>query len=207
MTSSTIIDADIVEGRTNSKMAHGGRQCGPKRRRRISLDSIKLLSVVCLLFLLLQCLETTDALGSVPEGFISEVVTDTKAMSGTFAPNPRLNNQPMMVLNAKNGRVHVLENPDDSPESIEILDLGGNICAFGEQGLHSMIPHPDFANNRWMYAFYTKIRGDCEEDPVLGPWNVVERFTMDATTLQLNADEGVEIWRGVFRASHGRTME
>jgi Glucose / Sorbosone dehydrogenase len=149
-------------------------------------------------FLLLQCLIwTVDAAGSAPEGFIDEVVTNTKAMSGTFAPNPRLNNKPMMVLNDKNGRVHVLENPDDSSESLEILDLQDKVCTNGERGLHSIIPHPNFSNNRWMYAFYTKYRQDCLEDPVLGAWNVVERFTMDATTLELNANEGVEIWRGM----------
>ncbi|KAG7368210.1 PKD domain containing protein [Nitzschia inconspicua] len=147
-------------------------------------------------FFLVQCLSTVDAAGSVAEGFIDEVVTDTNAMSGTFAPNPRLNNKPMMVLNEKIGRVHILENPDDSPESMLVLDLQDNVCTNGERGLHSIIPHPDFTSNRWMYAFYTKYRQDCLEDPVLGAWNVVVRFTMDVTTLKMNGDEGVEIWRG-----------
>jgi hypothetical protein len=154
-------------------------------------------TIVCIL-LLFQSLRVADADGSVAEGFIDEVVTSTKAVFGTFAPNPRQDNKPMMILNDKNGRVLVLEHPDESPESIEILDMQVDVCTNGERGLQSMIPHPDFSDNRWMYAFYTKFREDCLEDPVQGPWNVVVRFTMDEATLQLNVNEAVEIWRGMW---------
>jgi hypothetical protein len=150
------------------------------------------------ILLLFQSLRVANADGSVAEGFIDEVVTDTKAVTGTFAPNPRQDNKPMMILNEKTGRVHVLENPDESPESIEILDLQSAVCTNGERGLQSTVPHPDFSDNRWIYAFYTKYREDCLEDPVQGPWNVVVRYTMDAETLELNVNEAVEIWRGML---------
>lgn len=117
-------------------------------------------------------------------------------MSGTFAPNPRNGWKPMMVLNSKNGEVNVLEDPDESMDSMEILDLDKYVCTNGERGLHSVIPHPNFESNRWMYAFYTKAVEECLEDPTGGAWNVVTRFTMDPNTLLLDFEEGVEIWRG-----------
>jgi glucose/arabinose dehydrogenase len=102
----------------------------------------------------------------------------------------------MMILGDKIGLVQVLENPDESPKDLKILDLRGGICTNGERGLYSIVSHPLFAQNRWIYAFFTKYRQDCLEDAVLGPWNVVMRLTMDPVTLELNVDEAVEVWRG-----------
>ena len=134
----------------------------------------------------------------VHDGFIDEVVTSTKAMSGTFLPNPRNGNKPMMILNAKNGQINVLEDPDESPDSIEIMDLseGPKVCNNGERGLHTVIPSPNFAENRYLFAFFTKYKEDCLEDPVDGPHNVVMRFIMDPETLMLDYDEGTLIFRG-----------
>ena len=149
-------------------------------------------------FLLLS-LSLSKALASViHDGFIDEVVTSTKAMSGTFMPNPRNGNKPMMILNAKNGNINVLENPDESPDSIEIMDLseGPELCTNGERGLHTVIPSPNFAENRHLFAFFTKYREECLEDPENGPYNVVMRFTMDPETLMLDYDEGTLIFRG-----------
>lgn len=136
----------------------------------------------------------------IPDGFISEVVTSTKGMSGTFLPNPRNDNKPMMILNAKNGQINVLENPDESPDAIEIMDLseGRKVCNNGERGLHTVIPSPSFAENRHLFAFFTKYREGCLEDPAEGPYNVVMRFTMDSETLMLDYDEGTLIFRGMF---------
>lgn len=156
------------------------------------------------LFLLLSLSSLTTIIvraAVVHDGFIDEVVSSTKAMSGTFAPNPRNNNIPMMILNAKNGQISVLENPDESPDSIEILDLSDGsddklLCTNGERGLHSVIPSPNFAENQYLYAFYTKYREDCLEDAFEGPWNVVTRFTMNPETLMLDFDGRTVIWRG-----------
>ncbi len=113
-------------------------------------------------------------------------------------PNPRNGNKPMMILNAKNGQINVLENPDESPDSLEIIDLaeGPKVCTNGERGLHTVIPSPNFAKNRHLFAFYTKYKEDCLEDPEEGPHNVVVRFTMDPDTLMLDYDEGTLIFRG-----------
>jgi len=106
-----------------------------------------------------------------------------------------------MILNAKNGQISVLEDPDESPDSIEILDLSDGsddkfLCTNGERGLHSIIPSPKFDENQYLYAFYTKYRKDCLEDAFEGPWNVVTRFTMNPETLMLDFDERTVIWRG-----------
>jgi hypothetical protein len=132
--------------------------------------------------------------------FISEVVTSTNSMSGTFAPNPRNGNKPMMLLNAKNGEINVLEDPDESPDSIKIMDLGDDdlLCTNGERGLHTVIPSPNFVENRHLFAFFTKYKEDCLQDPKDGPHNVVMRFTMDPETLMLDYDEATLIWRGAF---------
>ena len=140
-----------------------------------------------------------DARGDVHEEFIDEVVTDVRCMSGTFAPNPRNGGKPMMILNAKDGQINVLEDPDNSPDSIEVLSLGNDqLCADGERGMHTVIPHPNFNNgNYWLYAFYTKYKEGCAGDLVEGPWNVVARFSMDPDTLMLDFDSREEIWRGM----------
>lgn len=151
------------------------------------------------LLLLLSSLSQASA-KIMNDGFIAEVVTSTKGMSGTFLPNPRNGNKPMMILNAKNGQINVLEDPDNSPDSMEIMDLseGPKVCNNGERGLHTVIPSPNFAENRHLFAFFTKYKDDCLEDPEEGPHNVVVRFTMDPETLMLDYDEGTLIFRGEY---------
>jgi hypothetical protein len=152
--------------------------------------------------LLLPHLGVVDAKGDVYEGFIDEIVTDVPAMSGTFVPNPRNAGKQMMLLNAKDGKVNVLEDPDNSPDAIQILDIEGDqLCENGERGLHTVIPHPNFNidGNYWLYAFYTSFQNECSEDAVSGPWNVVVRFSMDPDTLMLDFGGREEIWRGTIR--------
>lgn len=134
------------------------------------------------------------------DGFIAEVVTTVKAMSGTFAPNPRNGGRPMMIVNSKNGQIHVIENPDDdSPGSLLVLDINRHLCTNGERGLHTVIAHPDFGRtNLFLYAFYTKFREECLEDATDGPVNVVDRFTMDASSLMVDYGSRVEIWSSKF---------
>jgi hypothetical protein len=54
----------------------------------------------------------------------------------TFAPNPRNNQRkPMLILVHQSDVVSLLENPDDSPESTDILDIGDLMCTDKERGL------------------------------------------------------------------------
>jgi hypothetical protein len=162
---------------------------------------------VCFLLLLLQY----NVASALPNRFIAEVVTDeVRAIKGTFAPNPRNDNKPMLVLLSKWGDIHVLEDPDESPKQIEILDLSSHICTDQERGLHNIIvveeAEVDIFNNNtdgttiaktrnvtYAYVYYTSDEGGCSSNDE--PWNVLHRFTMDQETLQLDYDSRKEIWR------------
>jgi Glucose / Sorbosone dehydrogenase len=156
-----------------------------------------------LLVVLVVCLFSwSDPVDAVPDGFIVELVTKTlpyRGLTGKFAPNPRNGNKPMLVLLSKEGRVDVLEDPDNSPDSITILNLGhpGRMCTNRSRGLLSIAFHPNFEVNRFVYLFYTKFREGCYMSKGLddGPWNVIERFVMDSETLKLDYDSREEIWR------------
>jgi glucose/arabinose dehydrogenase len=142
--------------------------------------------------LLLLPLAKADVL---PAAFIKEFVANIPAISGTWAPNPRRDGQPMILLTSKTGAIEVLEDPDESSDVVTILNLDSTeICANGERGLQTVVPHPDFQNNLLLYVFYSKFREGCLEDPVNGAYNVVARYSMDPTTLMLGNRE--EIWRG-----------
>eukprot|EP00536_Pseudo-nitzschia_multiseries_P014847 jgi/Psemu1/327687/estExt_fgenesh1_pg.C_7760001 len=134
---------------------------------------------------------------SLPSGFIAEPVTSKNAISGTFAKNPRNGWKPMLMLVNKSGKVSLLEDPDESSKSIEILNLESKMCTNVERGLQTIAIHPDFEENRYIYLYYTKHKEDClADDSENGPWNVISRFVMDPETLMLDYEQRVEIWRG-----------
>jgi glucose/arabinose dehydrogenase len=130
---------------------------------------------------------------ALPRGFVDEGVTVAIAITGAFAPNPRQNGKPMLLLSSKEGIVRVLEDPDESDETMVVLDIEDRICHNGERGLQSIRPHPDFAENRFIYLFYASLREGCLEDINDGPPNRLSRFTMDANTLQIDVDSEVVI--------------
>lgn len=172
---------------------------------------------------------------ALPKGFVSEIVNSrTKAVTGAFAPNlRRTDHRPMMLLASKEGMVRVLENPenlddhnqddDDSSskyinkeddyyynaESNLILDLSGEetICDNGQRGIQSIAIHPDFLETRWVYLYYTRWREDCLEDALLGPQNVLVRYTMDETSLLLE-DQEILLESGILeeRINNGGAM-
>ena len=101
-----------------------------------------------------------------------------------------------MLLINKDGKVSVLEDPDESSDSTEILKLEDKMCTNVERGLQSIAIHPDFEENRYIYLYYTKHNEDClADDSEDGPWNVVSRFVMDAETLKLDYGDRERIWR------------
>lgn len=142
------------------------------------------------------------AVDALPSGFIAEVVTSVNAVTGTFAPNPRNNQRPMLLLVHKDGVVTVVEDPDNSPDNFEILDLDGKMCTDTERGLQTIAVHPKFGiDNHFIYLYYNKFREDClADDSDNGPWNVVDRFDMDPETLLLDFELREEIWRYVSLA-------
>lgn len=94
----------------------------------------------------------------------------------------------MLLLSSKEGKVMVLEDPDNSDKFDTILDLESRMCHNGERGLQSIRPHPDFASNRYLYVFYAQENNGCLEDYETGPRNRLSRFTVDADTLEIDVD-------------------
>jgi glucose/arabinose dehydrogenase len=123
---------------------------------------------------------------AVPVGFVDEGVATITAIKGVFAPNPRLNGKPMLVLSSKEGTINVLEDPDTSDVAIKVADLNSILCTNGPRGLLNIIPHPDFASNRYIFMYYSRIVANCPEDLESGPSNRLSRFTMNAVTLQID---------------------
>ena len=156
-----------------------------------------LLSILLCSFLSVQAL---------PEGFVSETIvspSDEASTMGFFTPNlSHIDHPPMMLLmSKKSGRIRVLENivsSNDKTNSTNlqeeedgklILDLSENICNNGNRGLFSVAIHPNFLETQWVYVYYTQWREGCLEDAMLGPQNVLVRYTMNPTTLALENEE------------------
>lgn len=123
---------------------------------------------------------------AVPLGFVDEGIAIVPGITAAFAPNPRLNGKPMMLVGDEEGLIHVLEDPDNSDTAVEVANIFSMICTNGPRGLMTILPHPDFWVNRYIYLYFMKYTPGCPEDPVLGPKNRLSRFTMNATTLQID---------------------
>ena len=128
---------------------------------------------------------------AVPTGFVDEGISIVPAISGAFVPNPRLSNKPMLLIAAKEGTVHVLEDPDNSDVSMQVFNISAKLCTNGPRGLMTIRPHPDFVTNRYIFMYYMRIVPNCPEDAVLGPSNRLSRFTMNPTTLQIDPNSEV----------------
>ena len=128
---------------------------------------------------------------AVPTGFIDEGVIDISAITGAFAPNPRKDGKPMMLLSSKEGAINVLEDPDNSDDAILVADLSNILCTNGERGLQTILPHPNFKSNRYIFMYYSRKVADCPEDATKGPSNRLSRFTMNPSTLKIDLSSEV----------------
>jgi len=146
------------------------------------------LNHLCLAATLLWPLSTVTSRGILHgAGFIEELVASQRAFTGAFIPNPGgpTTLPPMLILSMKRGIVNVMRNPDESTETEQIMDLEHKLCTNGERGMQSIVPHPNFAENNWLYIYYTAYADECLEDAVFGPRNRLSRFTMDPQTLRI----------------------
>lgn len=57
------------------------------------------------------------------------------------------------------GQVHRFENRADVAGTELFLDLGSRVRSGGEEGLLGLAFHPDFAENGWLYVYYTAGKG------------------------------------------------
>mmetsp|Transcript_22440 Transcript_22440/g.62495 ORF Transcript_22440/g.62495 Transcript_22440/m.62495 type:complete len:867 (-) Transcript_22440:179-2779(-) len=147
-----------------------------------------LFNQLCLAAMLLWPLSMVMSRGTLHgEGFIEELVVSQRAFTGAFIPHPQNpdTKPPMLLLSMKRGLVHVMRNPDESTKTEQILDLEHKLCTNGERGMQSIAPHPNFAENNWLYIYYTAYAEECLEDEVFGPKNRLSRFTMDPQTLRI----------------------
>lgn len=140
--------------------------------------------VKCHAFLLLSLLIVSCL--AVPNGFIDEGVVNIVAITGAFAPNPRNNGKPMLLLSSKEGIVNVLEDPDNSDDFIKVADISSILCTNGERGLQTILPHPNFKSNPYIFMYYSRKVSNCPEDATTGPSNRLSRFTMNTSTLKVD---------------------
>ena len=141
-----------------------------------------------LLLLVLQVIITL----ALPQGFIDEEITSINGpMTGTFAPNPRKNGKPMLLIGNEQNIIYAIEDPDSGntfDKEIIIADLSKRTCQNGPRGLFSILVHPDFEKFPYVFIFYTALLGQCTVDPVTGPSNRLSRFKMNPNTLQLEVN-------------------
>ena len=141
----------------------------------------------CIVVLFVCLFIRFSSTSALPAGFIDEGVTSRDAIiTGAFAPNPRNNDKPMLLLSSKNGQIYAVEDPDNSEDNLVVADFADILCANGERGLQSITPHPKFNENQYIYLFYSKLVADCPESEVTGPPNRVSRFTMNPSTLLID---------------------
>ena len=108
----------------------------------------------------------------------------------TFAPKP--GGGSMMFVVAKRGEVSVLENPDtDTTLNVRRVFMLNRLCSNGERGLQSILVHPNFLQNRWIYLYYTYDKnGGCQLSSMNGAVNRLSRFTV-GTDLTVNRNSEV----------------
>ncbi len=90
-----------------------------------------------------------------------------------------------MLVTEKPGRLRVVRNGELLPEAIPGVP---EVFYQGQGGLFEVVPHPDFAENRWVYLTFSKpvgdtsttaiVRGRFENDELT---NVVEIFAAQST--------------------------
>ena len=146
-----------------------------------------------LLLLLLSVLLTITS--AIPKGFVDEEITSINGpMTGAWAPNPRNKGKPMLLIGTEQNVIYAIEEPDGIntfDKEIVIADLSGRTCQTGPRGLFSMLVHPDFEKQPYVFLFYTPLLGQCTEDPVTGPSNRLSRFSMNPETLELELNNEI----------------
>lgn len=86
-----------------------------------------------------------------------------------------------LLIAAQEGWVYRLAGADPAGTPHQILDVSDRVGKGPEQGLLGVVPDPDFAENRFIYVYYTRSResGHCDVLPA-NCHNRVARFTMGA---------------------------
>ena len=117
---------------------------------------------------------------TLPEGFTVDLVTGVPAPTAlAFTPGGR------MLVTSKPGQLRVYK--EGAMLHTPALDIGSRVCANSERGLLGLAVDPDFANNGYIYLYYTfKKHNRCPQgDPGnrRNPVNRVSRFVMSGDTV------------------------
>ncbi|NJM42080.1 MAG: PQQ-dependent sugar dehydrogenase [Anaerolineae bacterium] len=120
--------------------------------------------------------QAPDEVAVVPSGFTDAPVTDVSgnATGLELLPDGRL------LITTKEGQLIVLQNGTQTTA----LDLAadGVLCDGFERGLQSVVADPDFANNNFIYIFYTRrINNNCDENASTPVRSRVVRYTLSSS--------------------------
>jgi hypothetical protein len=98
--------------------------------------------------------------------------------------------------------VYVIVNPDHEAENHHFL-MEMKIGTNRERRVQTLLPHPNFQENRYLYVYRTEKREGCDLDGITGPWNRLSRFTVSMETGPPSIDEGSEmsLFRGPTQTS------
>lgn len=110
---------------------------------------------------------------AVPAGFTDTLVTNVSGPTEVdWTPDGR------MLITGKSGLLRVFD--DGQLVSTPALNLGSRVCTNGERGLVGLAVHPQFAQNHYVYLYYTynKFANSCPESAVDGPVNRLSRFVL-----------------------------
>ena len=122
----------------------------------------------------------------VPSQSLPGVAFVSGATGFNFAP--KADGGSMLFIVTKRGELVALENPDtDTTLNVKRVFMLSRLCSNGERGLQSVLPHPNFLQNRWIYLYYTYDKsGGCQLSATNGAVNRLSRFTV-GDDLTINA--------------------
>ncbi|MCB0451832.1 MAG: PQQ-dependent sugar dehydrogenase [Aequorivita sp.] len=90
-------------------------------------------------------------------------------------------NDERLFVVEQGGRIKIIQG-DGTVNTTPFLDISGQISSGGERGLLGLAFHPDYANNGFLFVYYTKPNGDSQ----------ISRFSVDSGNPDL-ADENSEL--------------
>jgi glucose/arabinose dehydrogenase len=120
-------------------------------------------------------------LPTVPAGFTEDHVTNVRSPTAlAFTPDGR------MLVTSKPGQLYVYE--DEDGQRTRALNIGRRVCDNSERGLLGVAVDPNFADNRYIYLYYTyKKHGNCPDEVPANkryPVNRVSRFVMSGDSVR-----------------------
>lgn len=129
------------------------------------------------LSVVLICVKPAAAL---PSGFEDKVVTSADGATALdFTPDGRL------LITDKSGQLRVYK--DGTLLSTPALNISSRVCSNSERGMLGVVVDPDFANNHYIYLYYTYNKYNVcptqQPSNTKNPVNRVSRFEMSGDTI------------------------